>query len=183
MGGEEAVERQGGAFAGRGEGEIAVERRIVRIADRRNGGQAVDRAAQDHDNEPRIARARRARRRAEEPGAAQGARAKRARGADQGAAGDRKFRSVADHRHLRWNSGAMNRSASACSRNSARVIAWLVSRDAVSPRTAFMAASGSAGAVHPLAHEPGEIEPGLHAFRRGPGVAQIGKTVGARGPP
>ena len=62
MRGEEAVERQRGALAGRGEGEIAVQRRIVRIADRRNGGQAVDRAAQDHDNEPRIARARRARR-------------------------------------------------------------------------------------------------------------------------
>jgi hypothetical protein len=75
--GEEAVERQRGAVAGRCEGEIAVQRRIVRIADRRDRREAVDRAAQDHYNEPRISRARRARRRAEETGAAEDARAER----------------------------------------------------------------------------------------------------------
>ena len=40
--------------------EVATLRRIVRISDRRNGGKPVDRAAQDDDDEARIARARRA---------------------------------------------------------------------------------------------------------------------------
>jgi hypothetical protein len=46
---------------------------IVGIADRRNGGQAVDRAAQDYDDEPRIARLSHARRRAKGTGAAENA--------------------------------------------------------------------------------------------------------------
>ena len=70
MGGEESVERQGGALAGRGEGKIAVQAGIVRIAERRNGGKAIERAAQDDDDEPRIARGR-ARRGADEAGAAE----------------------------------------------------------------------------------------------------------------
>ena len=38
----------------------------------------------------------------------------------------------------------MNRSASACSRDSARSIVWTVSGDAVSPSAVFRAGSGSA---------------------------------------
>ena len=143
MRGEETVERKRGALAGSPKGKIAMQPGVVRIAERRDGREAVDAAAQNHDDQTRVARASRACRRAKEAGAAHDARAECARGVDKGAAGDGELWSVADHDHLRWNSGDMNKSASACSRNSARAIAWVVSRNSVSPKAVFRAARGS----------------------------------------
>ena len=39
----------------RRERDRAVQARIVRVADRRDGGEPVERAAQDHHDQPRIA--------------------------------------------------------------------------------------------------------------------------------
>jgi hypothetical protein len=120
VGEEKAVELQRRPFARTGEGEFAVQVGVVRIADGRNRRKAVHSAAQDDDDEPRIAGVRRARRRAEEARAAKDAGRRRARALDEAAAGEGEVRSLASHGHLLWNSSAMNRSASACSRDSAR---------------------------------------------------------------
>src|SRR5271165_6384837 len=143
MEGKEAVERQRGALARSGEGEIAVQVGIVRIADRRDRRQPVERAAQDDDDEARVARRGGARRPADEARAAKDAGAERACAPDESAARQGDTEAAAAHRHLRWNSGAMNTSASACSRASARSTARRVSSYAVSPSAVSSVASGS----------------------------------------
>ena len=55
---EEAVERQGLVRAVEAEGDLLAQRLVGRIADRRHGGQSVERAAQDDHHQPRIAAAR-----------------------------------------------------------------------------------------------------------------------------
>ena len=81
---EPALERQRGAIARGGEREIAVQRRIVGIADRRDRRESVHRPAQDDDDEARVARAGRARGHGQEAEA--GERPERAGRAHKGAA-------------------------------------------------------------------------------------------------
>ena len=73
----------------------------------------------------------------------------------------------------------MNRSASACSRDSARsMVSNGVRRRRLAERR-LQRGERLGGAAHPLAHRPGDVEPRLHALRRGPGVADVGKAVRA----
>ena len=58
---EEAVEHERRMRPVRGQRDRAVQRGIIGIADRRHGGKSIERAAQDHDDQPRIAAVRGAR--------------------------------------------------------------------------------------------------------------------------
>ncbi len=58
---EEAVERKPGALALARQRQGPAQRRVVRVADGRDGGETVHRAAQDNDNQARIAGSGRAR--------------------------------------------------------------------------------------------------------------------------
>ena len=92
---EEAVERQRGVRAVERQGEFAVQLDVFGIADRPDRREAVERAAQDDDDEAGIAGARRAR------GARQVRRGEhRAGGAEEAAAVE-----TCGHAHLLWNSG------------------------------------------------------------------------------
>src|SRR5580704_6018254 len=144
MGVEETIELQGSPLARAREGKLAMQFGVIRVANWRNRREAVERAPQNDDDEPWIARIGRARRRGEEPGAAEDAGRRCARALDEAATGEGRRRSGGSHGHLLWNSGDMNRSASAWSRDSARSIAWRVSSEAVSPSAALMMSSGSA---------------------------------------
>src|SRR4249919_663119 len=126
--------------AARRQRDRAVQACVVGVADRRDGGEAVERAAQDDDDQARIASVGGAcefreigpggeRRAAEQKRAARGC----------------KWRPTiaAIHRHLLWNSGDINNSASACCRDSARSMVRLVSGDAASAATSSSKSRGS----------------------------------------
>src|SRR5205085_9599553 len=105
-----------------------------------DGGKAIERAAQDHDDQARIAPIGGAREfRQIGPGRKRGA-------AEQQRAtrGDKRGPILAAvHHHLLWNSGDISSSASACCRVSARSMAWRVSADAASPTTSSSRSRGS----------------------------------------
>ena len=72
----------------------------------------------------------------------------------------------------------MNRSASACSRIGALDGLNGVRRRRLAERR-LQRGERLGGSPHPLAHRPGDVEPRLHALRRGPRVADVGKAVRA----
>src|SRR5205823_6640660 len=129
---EESVERQRGRLAVERERLVAAQRDPVRIAHRRHRREPIERAAQYDDEQAWIAAFRARQFRQIGPGE------QRAGGEEQFAArrgvggechrlnsfgGAVLQRRPGIQRHRRWNSGAMNRSASACGRLSARVTA------------------------------------------------------------
>ena len=77
----------------------------------------------------------------------------------------------------------MNSSASACSRDSARSMACRVSGDAVSPSAVCQNGERFAPPGMRWAMDQARSSRRFHALGRGPGVADIGKAVGAGGLP
>ena len=138
---EEAVERQGRGRPVEAQGERAVQRGVARIADRADGRQPVERAAQHNDDEARVARAGGGGQLRDHGGGKQ-----RAAGSDQGSA-----RGMGDLRRghgaqLRCISGDMRRSARPCSRLSARAMAVRVSGEGAPPQSASSSSLGFGGA-------------------------------------
>ena len=100
---EEAVERQRRMRALALQGELAVQIRIVGIAKRADDGKTIQRAAQDDDDEPRIARAGCARP-SRQVGGGEDRSLTRRESVDGSDA-------EARHAHLLWNSGERINSA------------------------------------------------------------------------
>ena len=88
MGAEETVEFQGGALARAGKSKLAMQFGVVGVANRRNRREAVERAAQNDDDEAGIAGIGRARRRGQKPGAAKDARRRRRGALKEAATGE-----------------------------------------------------------------------------------------------
>ena len=147
----------------------AVQAGIIGIADRRDGGKPVQRAAQDDDDQARIAAARRAREfRQVGPG-------RKRRAAEQQRAprraDDQAFAAILGAIHgvyLLWNSGDISSSAIACWRDSARSIVRRVSCDAALAATASIRSRGSNASPTRAPICAADIEPQLHAFGRRP---------------
>src|SRR6185437_17114964 len=117
-----------------------VEGGIIGIADRRDGSEAVERAAQDHRNEARVAALGGAREfRQIGPGGKSGA------GQQQGAPRREQRRAAltAIHGHLLWNSGDINSNATACWRVAARVTVNRVSGETAFPKANSTRSRGS----------------------------------------
>ena len=91
----------------------------VRIADRRHGGKAVERAAQHDHQQARIAAFGQRHARQMGPG-------EQHAGGRAAVRGGRERGEFIGHHRL-WNSGAISSSASACGRLSARLMVWRVS--------------------------------------------------------
>ena len=147
--GEEGIERQRRRLAVEGERLVTAQREPVRIAHGRDRCESVERAAQHDHEQAWIAPLRARHPRQIGPG-------------EQRAGGDEQFapgRSVAvechrltsfdrsrSRRHRRWNSGAMNISASACGRLSARKMACRVLVEASGASACSNTSRGSASA-------------------------------------
>src|SRR5262249_5819790 len=122
---KEIVERQRRRLAVGSERLVAAQRDPVGIADRRHHGEAVERAAQYHDEHARIAAFGAGELRQMRPGE------QHARAEQQLAAGI--SMEAACHDYLRWNSGDISSRVSACARLSARATVWRVSAEASGP--------------------------------------------------
>ena len=121
---EEAIEAQPWCRSIEAKRIVAPQCHPVGVADGRHRGKPVKRAAQYDDEEPRIVALRACNLWQVRPG-------EQYSGSEQELAAGRGV-GVA-HCHLRWNSGAMNRSVRACGRLSARRIAVRVSSLASGP--------------------------------------------------
>ena len=167
---EEVVELERRRLAVERERVVAAQRHPIRIADRRDGGEPVERAAQDDGEKARIA--------------AFGVRELRQmRPGEQRAGGQQQFAArgcMQSHGHLRKNSGAMTRSASAWLRLSARATVWRVSAEASGPSPLSSSASGSAPR-HAAGKFVGDIDAVRHAVD--PGRFGVGLAVRRRRPP
>ena len=161
----------------RGQRDRAVERGIIGIADRRHGGKSIERAAQDHHDQPRVAAIRGAREfRQVRPGGEGGA-------AEQERAPRRRKRSVAFtaiHRHLLWNSGDIKSIAIACCRDSARSMVRRVSSEAASAAASSSRSRGSRLSASAGRRLRRDVEAQLHAFGRGPCRVGVRKSVRPR---
>ena len=103
---EEVVELQRRRAAAESERVVAAQRHPIRIADRRDGREPVERAAQNDGEKARVAAFGVSEPRQMRPG-------------EQRSGGEQQFAArggVQSHGHLRKNSGAMTRSAKACVR-------------------------------------------------------------------
>src|SRR5581483_1230174 len=125
---KEAVERETRILACRRQGDAAAQPRIVGVAHGRYCGEAIEAAAQHHDQEARVARAGNRRPRHQAPeGEAGGA------ASEEGAARDGACFAAGHGSYLRWKSGDMINSSRPCSRVSARATAWRVAGPTASP--------------------------------------------------
>ena len=170
---EETVERQRRRLAVERERVVAAQPDPVGIADRRDGGEPVERAAQDDRQEARVAALGAAPAAADRPRRT----ARRRRAAARGGTG----RMQSAHGHLRWNSGAISSSASACGLLSARatVLARLRRRRAARARRRTPRIGRAAG--HAVRKLIGDVEPLRQAVE--PGGVVVGKALRRRRPP
>ncbi len=137
---EETIERQGWRRAIELEGVVAPQLHPIGVADRRHGGKPVERAAQHDGEETRIA-AFSARDLGHEGPGEQRARAKQQLAAGCGV--KTRDGKPDGHDHLRWNSGAISSSVTACCLVSARFTALRVSAEASGPSAISSIALGS----------------------------------------